>query len=97
MTATSVCHLLFGGQICREADEESQETPVAPGETVRAPPAVTVTWVSNQNLNLGRQCLCLCVCAAQTDQSVNQLFLVKHWMTIKGISKRFAQTVENPM
>lgn len=42
MTATSVCHLLFGGQVCREADEESQETPVAPGETVRAPPAATV-------------------------------------------------------
>lgn len=45
MSATSVCHLLLGRQVCREADEESQEPPVAPGEAVRAPPAATVKWV----------------------------------------------------
>lgn len=48
MSATSVCHLLFGGQVSRKADEESQEPPVAPREAVRAPPAAAVTWVPNE-------------------------------------------------
>lgn len=42
MTAASFCHLLFGGQVCGKTDEESQETSITPGETVRVPPVAGV-------------------------------------------------------
>lgn len=40
--ATGLCHLLFGGQVCGEADQERQEASVTPGEAVRTPPSTRV-------------------------------------------------------
>lgn len=43
VAATRLCHLLFGRQVGRKADQERQEACVAPGEAVRMPPATAIT------------------------------------------------------
>lgn len=51
VAAAGFCHPLFGGQVCRETDQEGQETSVAPGEAVGMPPATRTTatqWAQRQ-------------------------------------------------
>lgn len=49
VAAAGFCHLLFRGQVCRKADQERQQAPVAPGEAVRMPPAARVALTHRAN------------------------------------------------